>query len=94
MNINFDNFQSSNDGNPIMPLNCATPPITYDIAGLTPESSLEDPNSLPAAKNAGTASATYHISITMKCKPDQLGDVMTWVTTTGLACDVKIKSQA
>jgi hypothetical protein len=108
MKIDFDNLQhsfpdikSSNNGNPLMPLTCITPSATLlpgdDISRLGVES-LEDTNLLPVKDGERNAAVShgplYHISITMACKSDQLGDVMTWVTTTGLACDVKIKSRA
>ncbi|KAE8551342.1 hypothetical protein TMatcc_001286 [Talaromyces marneffei ATCC 18224] len=108
MNIDFDNLQgslfpeykSSNNGNSIMSVNSITPLDTSlpcdDIAGLSPES-LKDTNLLPVEDggiNTTAQASSYHISITMACKSDQLGDVMTWVLTNGLACNVKINSQA
>ncbi|GAM41189.1 DNA-binding protein [Talaromyces pinophilus] len=95
MTIDFDSLQDCFPGtqsfdieNPVMPLTCITPPSTSlpgeDIPGLSTKE-----------RDAITSQGLlYHISIDMACKPDQLGDVMNWVTNIGLACDVKIKSQA
>jgi hypothetical protein len=97
----FPGAKSSKNGNPLMPRTCITPSCTSlpgdDILGLSTES-LKVTNLLPVKDGERIATTSqgslYQISINMACKPDQLGDVMTWVTNTGLACDVKIKSQA
>jgi hypothetical protein len=108
MTIDFDSLQDCFPGtksfdieNPVMPLTCITPPSTSlpgeDIPGLSTKG-LEYTNLLPVKDGERDAITSqgllYHISIDMACKPDQLGDVMNWVTNIGLACDVKIKSQA